>query len=199
MGLRGAMHETTRSAATASLDQGARDGVQRFDRLVSDHKDRIYTYVRRLTNQSPDADDLTQEVFIRAYKSMAAFRGDAKVGTWLYRIATNVVIDRHRMTQRRVQSISIDDEKSAVGELRAEGREASPAGRLEARELQDQVQQAVGSLPDKLRQAVVLHDLEGLSYEETAEALGCPVGTVKSRLFNAKTLLKKKLRSYLER
>src|SRR6476659_2945281 len=137
-----------------------RDDASAFDEIVRRHKNRIYSYVCRMTHDAPDAEDLTQEVFIRSYQSIHRFRADAAVDTWLYRIATNLVIDRFRRSQRAPQAIQ--------------------------------------TLPPKLRGAVVLHDIEGLSYEEVAEALGCPVGTIKSRLFNGRSLLRRKLAHYVE-
>ncbi|MFN3653356.1 MAG: sigma-70 family RNA polymerase sigma factor [Armatimonadota bacterium] len=175
-------------------------GVQRsFDGLVQEHKNRIYSYICRLTNDSPDAEDLTQEVFIRAYQSMRAFRHDAAVDTWLYRIATNLVIDRFRRERRAPQWVPVEGEtEEKVRELPATSREGDPQARTQLGELQSQVQRSIHSLPPKLRAVVVLHDMEGLSYEEVAETLGCPVGTVKSRLFNARALLRRKLQHFME-
>ncbi len=172
-----------------------------FAGLVQEHKNRIYGYVCRLTNDSPDAEDLTQEVFIRAYQSMHAFRHDAAVDTWLYRIATNLVIDRFRREKRAPQWVPVApsaDEDEPEWELPSTSREGDPQASAQLTELQRQVQKAVYSLPTKLRAVVVLHDMEGLSYEEVAQAVGCPVGTVKSRLFNARLMLRRKLHLYVE-
>ena len=192
------MPNVSRSAAGMPAAAQAMEAEALFDWLVSEYKDRLYTYVRRLVQQRSEGEDLTQEVFIRAYRSLPAFRREAQYDTWLYRIATNLVIDRHRRRQRQPDALSFEDEAGEVANLPATRRAANPAGSLEARELQERVRRAVASLPIKLRLAVALHDLQGLSYEATSEALGCPVGTVKSRLFNARNLLKKKLRDYLE-
>src|SRR5437016_5207594 len=171
-----------------------RDDDAAFDEIVRRHKNRIYSYVCRMTKDAPDAEDLTQEVFIRAYQSMHAFRHDAAVDTWLYRIATNLVIDRFRREKRAPQWVPVDGEADeTVLELPSTSREGDPLATAQLTELQGQVQRAIRSLPQKLRTVVVLHDMEGLSYEEVAETLGCPVGTVKSRLFNARLLLKRKL------
>jgi RNA polymerase sigma-70 factor, ECF subfamily len=170
-----------------------------FDTLVREHKNRIYSYVCRLTNDSPDAEDLTQEVFVRAYQSFGAFRHEAAVDTWLYRIATNLVIDRFRRGLRAPQWVPpADEEEDPLAALPALGRECDPAGSAQLGELQAKVRQAIASLPPKLRAAVILHDMEGLAYEEVAAALGCPVGTVKSRLFNARAVLRRKLQHYVE-
>jgi len=187
------------STSTVSLGQQVVDRERTFEGLVQEYKNRIHSYVCRMTNDSPDAEDLTQEVFIRAYQSLAAFRHDAALDTWLYRIATNLVIDRFRRGRRAPQIVRVDVETDeALREMPAHGRDGDPQASAQLGELQRHVQRAVHSLPAKLRSVVVLHEMEGLSYEEVAETLGCPVGTVKSRLFNARLLLRRKLQYYME-
>ncbi len=186
------------SGLTVTFDRAAAERAEEFESLVRDHKDRIYGYVCRLTNDSPDAEDLTQEVFVRAYQSIHSFRRDAAVDTWLYRIATNLVIDRFRREKRAPRWVSVErDEDQAALELPAVGRYSDPQASAQLGELQRQVRLAVQALPEKLRSVVVLHDLEGLAYDEIARVLGCPLGTIKSRLFNARTALKRKLAGYL--
>jgi RNA polymerase sigma-70 factor, ECF subfamily len=189
-------------SASVALDHATIRAGRTFEGLVQEHKNRIFGYVCRLTNDSPDAEDITQEVFIRAYQSMHAFRHDAAVDTWLYRIATNLVIDRHRRQKRAPQWVPVSgggtEDDDPLGELASTSRHADPEASAELNELQHQVQKAVHSLPTKLRAVVVLHDMEGLSYEDVAQTVGCPVGTVKSRLFNARLMLRKKLQYYME-
>lgn len=176
-----------------------REDIRAFDEIVHRHKHRIFSYICRMTHDSPDAEDLTQEVFIRAFQSLHRFRADSAVDTWLYRIATNLVIDRFRRSRRAPQSwVALDAEEDTLGELPATDRQSDPEATAQLGELQREVHKAVQTLPAKLRGAVVLHDIEGLSYEEVAEALGCPVGTVKSRLFNGRNLLRRKLAHYVE-
>jgi RNA polymerase sigma-70 factor (ECF subfamily) len=184
-----------------SLDRCSFDAAKVFDEIVQQHKNRIYHYICRMTHDSPEAEDLTQEVFIKAYLSLSTFRHDAAVDTWLYRIATNLVIDRFRRRKRGPLAWLTwggEEEGDPVAELPAPERSSNPAAVAELTELQARVQQAIASLPPKLRSAVVLHDMEGLSYEEVAAVVGCPVGTVKSRLFNGRNLLRRKLASYVE-
>src|SRR5947209_19688531 len=151
-----------------------RDDASAFDEIVRRHKNRIYSYVCRMTHDAPDAEDITQEVFIRAYQSIHRFRADAAVDTWLYRIATNLVIDRFRRWKRAPQQWEPwDEEDEGMGSLPATDRGSDPEATAQRGELQRQVRRAVGTLPPKLRWAVVLHDIEGLSYEEVAEALRC--------------------------
>jgi RNA polymerase sigma-70 factor (ECF subfamily) len=190
------------SATTVlSIERYSGEDARRFDEIVQQHKNRIYHYICRMTHDSPDAEDLTQEVFIKAFQSMATFRQEAAVDTWLYRIATNLVIDRFRRRKRGPLAWlpwGGEDEGDPVSELPATGRESDPVAALELSELQTRVHQAIATLPPKLRSAVVLHDMEGLSYEEVAAVAGCPVGTVKSRLFNGRALLRRKLARYVE-
>jgi RNA polymerase sigma-70 factor (ECF subfamily) len=175
------------------------DDLRAFDEIVRRHKLRIFSYVCRMTHDLPEAEDLTQEVFIRAYQSLHRFRAEAAVDTWLYRIATNLVIDRFRRNQRAPQAwVPLDAEDDILGALPATERDSDPEATAQLGELQREVRKAVQTLPPKLRGAVVLHDIEGLSYEEVAEALGCPVGTVKSRLFNGRNLLRRKLAHYVD-
>jgi RNA polymerase sigma-70 factor, ECF subfamily len=184
---------------SVALEKGTTGFERTFERLVQENKDRIYSYVCRLTNDSPDAEDITQDVFVRAYQSLHAFRHDAAVDTWLYRIATNLVIDRFRKEKRAPQWVPVaGDSDASVCDLPSTSREGDPHATVQLSELQRHVQTAIQSLPVKLRAVVVLHDMEGLSYEEVAQTVGCPVGTVKSRLFNARLLLRRKLQHYIE-
>ena len=182
-------------AVEQRLDKTART----FDSVVQQHKNRIFTYVCRLTDDSPDAEDITQEVFIRAYQSLAAFRDEAAVDTWLYRIATNLVIDRFRRQKRAPQLVSTaPDEDDPLLDVPAHARAADPHANVQLGELQREVQRAIQALPPKLRTAVVLHDLEGLPYEDVSTVMSIPIGTVKSRLFKARSLLRMKLQRYVE-
>jgi RNA polymerase sigma-70 factor (ECF subfamily) len=148
-----------------------------------------------------DAEDLTQETFVRAYMNIKSFQSRASLNTWLYRIATNVCID-HSRKSRKLRDITahvpIDDEGDLdiVGELPDE--RFDPQAVLLNRELGARLEQSVRSLPEKLRSVILLHDIEGLPYDEIAHILDCPLGTVKSRLFNARSALRDKLQPYLE-
>ncbi|MCS6862829.1 MAG: sigma-70 family RNA polymerase sigma factor [Abditibacteriales bacterium] len=181
--------------------QGAADDDAAFERTVRLYKDRIFHYVCRLTGDMEEAEDITQEVFVRAYRSRETFRGECSYLTWLYRIAINLCIDRARDRQRRLEdAISLDapsDDEDGLGWEPSDWSQ-DPCRELERAELRDRVQQSVRTLPDKLRSVVVLYFMQGLSYEEIASTLDCSIGTVKSRLFNAKARLARKLRSYVE-
>src|SRR5687768_16965268 len=128
-------------SASVALDHATIRAGRTFEGLVQEHKNRIYGYICRLTNDSPDAEDITQEVFIRAYQSMHAFRHDAAVDTWLYRIATNLVIDRHRRQKRAPQWVPVTgDTDETVRDLPSTSRDADPQASAQLTELQRQVQ-----------------------------------------------------------
>ncbi len=170
-----------------------------FGEVVARYKAKIYNYLYRMTGSAEDAEDLTQEVFLRMYTSLDSFRGQSSLSTWLFRIAGNLCVDRFRRAKRRTPLFSLDapqgDGDGAAHEVADETY--APHTLLENAELADQIQAGLSRLPDKLRTALLLHDIEGLPYEQIAEIANCPLGTVKSRLFNARRLLREHLRPYL--
>lgn len=187
---------------TALVEQSKAGDVAAFDKLVRLYKDKIFSYVCRQTGNPLEAEDLTQEVFVRVFKSVARFRGASSFQTWLYRIASNLCVDALRRRRREERhAFSLDEPMS--GEDDEMTREipdsgGTPETAVETSELQAEVHRAVAGLSEKLRTVVVLFDLQGLSYEEISEVVGCPVGTVKSRLFNARGQLRNRLKSYVE-
>lgn len=170
-----------------------------FSEVVARYKAKIYNYVYRMTGSADDAEDLTQEVFIRLYTSIDSFRGQSSLNTWLFRIAGNLCIDRFRRVKNRVPAYSLDE---PVGEGDVQTQEVAdetyaPHRLLQNAEMAEQIQAALSKLPEKLRAPLLLHDIEGLPYEEIAQIAGCPLGTVKSRLFNARMQLRRHLASYV--
>ncbi|MBI4559800.1 MAG: sigma-70 family RNA polymerase sigma factor [Candidatus Hydrogenedentes bacterium] len=164
-----------------------------FDELVRRYKDRIYCVVYRFLGNREDALDVSQEVFVRAYRGIKEYRGAAKVYTWLYSIAANLARNRLRDSSRkgRDQSTSLEAlEESAPQVLREVvvngGNPRESAMEAETKAL---LQKCLCELPDHCRMAFVLRTFEDLSYEEIANAMGCPVGTVKSRLNQARKML----------
>lgn len=188
----------------AGLVERAKQGdLEAFEQLVAHYQDRVYNYVLRMVHDPVEAQDVAQETFLRAYQGLPRFRGASSFQTWLYRIASNLAIDAARSRKRRgIGLVSIDqplegeDESEMVRDLPDEN-EHGPLDEALRQELQREVWRAVGELSDRLRPVVVLSDLQGLSYQEVADILGCPVGTVKSRLFNARNQLREKLRDRL--
>ncbi len=155
-----------------------------WGRIVEEHSDRVYRLALRLTGNRHDAEDLTQEVFVRVFRSLNTYTPGTFEG-WLHRITTNLFLDQARRKQR-IRFDHLSDERAA--------RLASPAAAPEAayadRTFDDDVEQALASLPPDFRAAVVLCDIEGLSYEEIAQILGAKLGTVRSRIHRGRALLR---------
>jgi RNA polymerase sigma-70 factor (ECF subfamily) len=190
------------SNQVATLVQRARAGdVAAFEALIEPHIGRLYSYLARMVGDPFEAEDLTQEAILRAHRAIGSFRGGATFQTWLYRIGTNIAVDALRRRGRlKARVTSLDDPLQAEeGLVAREVRDPQrdPQELAEAAELTGRVQQAIAQLTPKLRAVVLLFDMQGLSYEEIAEALRLPLGTVKSRLFNARSRLKELLEPYV--
>ncbi len=170
----------------AQFQRGDEDA---FDALVERHRKRVYSLVCRLVSPA-EADDLAQDVFIAAYKALPNFRGDSTFSTWIYRIAVHVC--SHHLRKRRLDTTDLDEQEPD----QYQGH--NPEHLAISGELQERVRSAIEQLPYKLRLVVVLRDLHGLSYEEIAQIVGCPIGTVRSRLHYATQRLATVLRPYVE-
>lgn len=180
---------------TAALVESARQGDSKaFAGLVDLYKDRIYNYILRMCHDPDEAADIAQDTFVRAFQSLRNFRGASTFQTWLYRIASNLVIDSVRRRQRRDDgNISLDAPVDAEdGEVSRQlpDQRRGPAELAESADVRREVLDAVAKISPKLRPVLVMYDLQGMSYQEISEVLGCPLGTVKSRLFNARSQLK---------
>ena len=162
--------------------------TEAFGQLVRRYQDRLYPTLLRLTGSPDDALDLLQEAFLRAFQNLGRYRGQSSFFTWVYRIAVNLAISerRHRKTS---PSHAAKQGLDQLENLPASTQE-DPSLRLERAEEEQRIQNALMRLPDEGRVIVVLRDLDGLSYEEIAEALQIPIGTVRSRLHRARTELK---------
>jgi RNA polymerase sigma-70 factor (ECF subfamily) len=169
-----------------------RDKREEFERAVKEVFPAIYSTARRLTRQEEDARDLTQDTLIKAYQAWDRFDG-RNLKAWLLRIMTNTFINRVRKEKREPERVSLDD-SAELAQLPAE--DAAPLEQILDRIVDDDIEAAIQSLPPDYRAAVVLSDVEGLSYPEIAEALGIPVGTVRSRLARGRALLRSKLSDY---
>jgi len=185
------------------LVERARTGDRRaFDDLARLHKDRIFNYLLRMVGDRSEAEDLAQEAFLRAFRALHRFRGGAAFPTWLYRIASNLAVDALRRRRREAaRSVSLEEPIGTdEGDVSRELPDPlpDPPQRAEQAELQAEVQRAIAALSPKLREAVVMFDIQGLTYEEIAEVTGVPLGTVKSRLFNARSQLRDRLRTYVQ-
>jgi RNA polymerase sigma-70 factor (ECF subfamily) len=170
-----------------------------FNLLVLKYQHRVLKLVGRFVNDPTEAEDVAQEAFLKAYRALASFRGDSAFYTWLYRIAINTAKNALVSQRRRPVDFDLDLQDPDQYERQARLKEAdTPEGVLLTDEIRAVVEQAMEELPEDLRTAIVLRELEGLSYEEIAEAMDCPVGTVRSRIFRAREAIDKKLKPLLD-
>jgi RNA polymerase sigma-70 factor (ECF subfamily) len=192
--------DTSSWAEATLIERAQAQDEAAFDQIVRLYADRIYNYVRRMVGNPQDAEDITQEVFIRAYQGLSQFDGRASFSTWLFRIATNLCIDHKRRQSRRVQTVPYhhdeSDEEEGDWEF-PDTNQPSALDHLLNQELQAVVEGAIERLNPKLKTVLLLYDVEGLSYEQIAETLGIPMGTVKSRLFAAREQIRKQVEVYL--
>ena len=164
--------------------------VNAFEDLVTEHEKGVYAIAQRMTGNAEDAADMTQETFIKAYNSLSSFRGDSKFSVWLYRIATNVCLDFLRSRSRKpTVSLSMEDDDGEETQMDIADESQSPEQLLERGLTRDAVRRGLKSLSPEYRQILLLREIQGLSYEEIAEALTLEVGTVKSRIFRARKRL----------
>jgi len=174
-----------------------------FDGLVDRYSKPIYNLIYRLLGDADEAADLTQETFIRAFRSFSKFRGEASVYTWLYRIAVNLCKNRfrHKDGAGRYEGPSLDEAGPGDGTSTLADTVAhhdTPDAVLQRKELRDRIEQAIGELPYDYRIVAVLRDLHGLSYQQIAEATGLSVDVVRTRLARAREMLRRKLKAYLD-
>ena len=162
-----------------------------FEELVRTYQHRVFGVALRMLGNSAEAEEIAQEVFLRAHRGLADFRGDAKLSTWLYAIASRLCLNRLASGERRLLR---EGEETLA---RIPSGHASPADELERSERDAALHRAIAELSDERRLVVVLRDLEGLSYEEIAAALDLELGTVRSRLHRARLDLKEKLERFL--
>ncbi|MFK8067507.1 MAG: RNA polymerase sigma factor RpoE [Gammaproteobacteria bacterium] len=170
-----------------------------FDLLVIKYQNRVVNLVSRYVRDITDAQDIAQEAFLKAYRALPNFRGDSAFYTWLYRIAINTaknhVASRARRPQE-VQPIGSDDETYDLDDALKETD--TPENLLLTDEIQETILSAIEDLPEDLRTAITLREVEGLSYDEIAEAMTCPIGTVRSRIFRAREAIDVRLKPLLE-
>ncbi len=185
------------------LERLRRGEVAAFERLVAERSSDVYALLYRLTSDAEESRDLTQETFLRAFQSISRFRGDADLKTWIYRIAINQARNRWRWWKRRRRdlTVSLDDnrgssEQPLSASLRNEDA-PDPEQETLAREREGQLRGALLGLRSAYREAVILRDVEGFSYEEIATTLEISIGTVKSRLSRGRLELRRKLEGSL--
>lgn len=155
-----------------------------FDLLVLKYQSRLLSLVIRLVSNQSDALDVLQDTFVKAYRSLNTFRGESAFYTWLYRIAVNTAKNHIAARAKESKDISVDDK--GASELPVLQDLSAPEDEVRAEELQRAILHSIEQLPDDLKHALTLRELEGMSYDEIALAMGCPIGTVRSRIFRAR-------------
>lgn len=187
------------SLTDLELVQRVQSGDKRsFDILVLKYQHKVVNLVLRYVHDHDTAEDVAQEAFIKAYKGLKSFRGESAFYTWLYRIAINSAKNYLVSQSRRLPDIDIDAEEAEQFAGESALREyATPERELLTAEMQRAINGAIEALPEDLRTAIILRELEGMSYEEIAEAMECPIGTVRSRIFRARESIDKVLRPLL--
>jgi RNA polymerase sigma-70 factor (ECF subfamily) len=190
---------TDRDADFELVQRAQRGDKRAFGLLVNKYQRKISRLLARMIRESADVDDVVQDAFIKAYRALPSFRGESAFYTWLYRIAINTAKNHFAALGRRGESLSIDADDGEGGEGGPVISDvATPEAEIQSRQLAHAVNQAMEALPEELRSAIVLRELEGLSYEEIAEAMNCPVGTVRSRIFRAREAIALQLRPLLD-
>lgn len=170
-----------------------------FNLLVLKYQHKVMKLVMRYVRNQAEAEDITQEAFIKAYRALPGFRGESAFYTWLYRIAINTAKNLLMSSRRRMVDYNVDlnDPDDYTSQVLLKHND-TPEGLLLTEEIRQTVHAAMAELPDDLREAITLRELEGLAYEEIAQVMDCPVGTVRSRIFRAREAIDKKLRPLLE-
>lgn len=181
--------------------------MRAYELLVIKYQRRVERLIGRMVRDSDLVQDIAQETFIRAYRALAQFRGDAQFYTWLYRIAVNTakkqLLELKRdplVFQSQLNSGDEDETSSTERELNSSVADTeTPEAVLASKEIAQAVNAVMDALPDELRMAITLREIEGLSYEEIALALDCPIGTVRSRIFRAREAISSRIKPMLER
>ncbi len=169
-----------------------------FDLLVIKYQHKILGLVSRYVRDASEVQDVTQEAFIKAYRALPRFRGDSAFYTWIYRIAINTAKNHLMAKSRRPPGSDVDVEDAEYYESATALKDIeTPENQLFAEELKTVVNKAISQLPEDLRTAVTLREFDGLSYEEIADIMDCPVGTVRSRIFRAREAIDKQLQPLL--
>ncbi len=170
-----------------------------FDLLVLKYQHRIIQLVNRFVKDPSEAQDVAQEAFVKAYRALDNFRGDSAFYTWLYRIAINTAKNYLVSRSRRHTDYEVDlnDAEQIEGARQLKGLD-TPDSLLMNDQIVEAIKEAIDGLPDEMKTAIMLREFEGMSYEEIAEAMDCPVGTVRSRIFRAREAIDKKLTPLLD-
>src|SRR5215208_6745613 len=169
-----------------------------YDALIRKYQHKIIKLISRYVHDPDAALDVAQEAFLKAYRGLARFRGESAFYTWLYRIAINTAKNHLVALGRRSSDFEVDAQEAEYYESASMLKEyATPERQLLTEEIERTVYRAIGELPDDLKTAITLRELEGMSYEEIAQTMGCPIGTVRSRIFRAREAIDESLKPLL--
>lgn len=184
-----------READQALVERVQQGDKKAFDLLVLKYQHKVGNLISRYVRDPAEVLDVTQEAFIKAYRALPKFRGDSAFYTWLYRVAINTAKNHLAAQARRPPGDDIEAETAEQMDMGSPLKEyATPENKALEREIAHTIQRALDQLPDDLRMAITLRELEGLTYEEIAQAMECPIGTVRSRIFRAREAIDAKLK-----
>jgi len=187
--------ETAAESDLALVERVQRGDKSAFDVLVLRYQHKVLKLIMRYIRDAMEAEDVAQEAFIKAYRALPGFRGDSAFYTWLYRIAINTAKNALVSSKRRPIDYDLDLQDPEQYDLQGRLKDGeTPEHLVLTEEIRETVNGAMKELPDDLRTAIVLREIDGLSYEEIAAAMDCPVGTVRSRIFRAREAIDRKLR-----
>ncbi len=181
---------------TISIEKALKGNQNAYRELTERHRTAIFHIVYKIVRDRETANDLVQETFMKAFASLASYRSEYRFSTWLYKIAANCSIDFLR--KKRIQALSLDraiNDESGSREMDVPDYSYHPGRDLERKEQRFSIKEAINSLPDKYREVIIYRHQDDKSYEEIADLLDIPLGTVKARIFRARELLKKKLKA----
>ncbi|MFT0534175.1 RNA polymerase sigma factor RpoE [Castellaniella hirudinis] len=189
-----------REVDLALVERVRRGDRHAFDLLVIKYQRKIMRLLSRMIRDPADIEDVAQEAFVKAYRALPQFRGESAFYTWLYRIAINTARNWQAASFRRPVTVSVTEQEDGETFDQIDGLSDSstPESVLASRQIAQTVNQAIEALPDDLRTAIVLREIEGMSYEDIANTMQCPIGTVRSRIFRAREAIAARLRPVMD-
>ena len=175
---------------TELVERCRRKDSEAFSILVDRHKRMVFSCAYRMVGDEQEAEDIAQDVFMRVYQALPNFRGDSKFSTWLYKIVSNVCLNRLRKVNPETVSIEANDEEQKFSPLRLADSDDTPEANFEWKRFRERIRNMVSALPPQYSEVVTLRHMKGMAYDEIASTLNLPLGTVKTHLFRAKERLR---------